>query len=68
MQADVELTLQQLPVGMEASYDRMASSIAQNPSATDRALVSAILQCVTYSLHVLTVAELSQALMKIPLK
>ncbi len=47
---------------MEALYDRMASSIAQNPSATDRALASTILQSVTCSLHVLTVAELSQAL------
>lgn len=60
--ADVELALQQLPVGMEALYDRMASSIAQNPSLTDRALASTILQCVTCSLRVLTVAELSQAL------
>lgn len=47
---------------MEALYDRMASSIAQNPSATDRELASAILQCVTCSLRVLTIAELSQAL------
>ncbi|CAD6578587.1 MAG: hypothetical protein ASARMPRED_008773 [Alectoria sarmentosa] len=61
-QADVELALQQLPVGMEALYDRMASSIAQNPSATDRALASTVLQSVTCSLRVLTVAELSQAL------
>ena len=61
-QADVELVLQQLPVGMEALYDRMASSIAQNPSTTDRAFASTILQCVTCSLRVLTVAELSQAL------
>ena len=61
-QADVELALQQLPVGMEALYDRMASSITQNPSATDRALASTILQSVTCSLRVLTVSELSQAL------
>ena len=61
-QADVELALEQLPVGMEALYDRMASSIAQNPSATDRALASSILQCVTCSLRALTVAELSYAL------
>lgn len=47
---------------MEALYDRMASSIAHNPSTTDRALASAILQSVTCSLRVLTVAELSQAL------
>ena len=63
-QADVELALQQLPVGMEAIYDRMASSIAQNPSATDRALASTILQFVASSLRVLTVTELSQALHK----
>ena len=47
---------------MEALYDRMASSIAQNPSATDRALASSILQCVTCSLRALTVAELSHTL------
>ena len=61
-QADVELALQQLPVGMEALYDRMASSIAQNSSATDRAWASTVLQCVTCSVRVLTVAELSEAL------
>ena len=61
-QADVELALEQLPLGMEALYDRMASSIAQNPSATDRALASSILQCVTCSLRALTIAELSHAL------
>ncbi|KAH8802637.1 NACHT and WD domain protein [Xylogone sp. PMI_703] len=58
----VELALQQLPPGMEALYDRMALSVAQNPSQVDRALASTILQCVTCSLRVLTVAELSQAL------
>ena len=47
---------------MEALYNRMASSIAQNPSATDRALASSILQCVTCSLRALTVAELSHAM------
>lgn len=61
-QADVELALQQLPRGMEALYDRMAHSIAQNPSTTEKALASAILQSVTCSSRVLTVAELSQAL------
>lgn len=60
--ADVELALQQLPVGMEELYDRMASSIARSPSPTDRTLASTILQYVTCSLRVLTVAELSQAL------
>ena len=47
---------------MEALYNRMASSIAQNSSATDRKLVSNVLQFVTCSLRVLTVTELSQAL------
>ena len=61
-QADVELALEELPVGMEALYNRMASSIAQNPSATERTLAFTILQGVTCSLRVLTVSELSQAL------
>ena len=61
-QADVELALEELPVGMEALYNRMASSIAHNPSATERALALTILQGVTCSLRVLTVSELSQAL------
>lgn len=61
-QADVEHALQELPVGMEALYDRMALSIAQNPSDSDRALALDILQCVTSSLRLLTVADLSQAL------
>ena len=61
-QADVELALQRLPIGMEALYNRMASSIVQNLSATDRALASTVLQSVTCSLRVLTVAEMSQAL------
>lgn len=61
-QADVEHALQELPVGMEALYDRMASSIAQNPSSSDRVLALNILQCATSSLRVLTVADLSQAL------
>ncbi|ORY56951.1 uncharacterized protein BCR38DRAFT_414263 [Pseudomassariella vexata] len=61
-QPDVERALRELPVGMEALYDRMASSIAQTPTPTDRKLASTILQCVTCSLRMLTVAELSQAL------
>jgi hypothetical protein len=47
---------------MEAIYDRMASSIAESPSQPDRALASTILQRVTCSFRVLTVAELSQTL------
>ena len=62
LQADVERALEELPVGMEAFYDRMASIVAQNPSAADRALALSILQCVATSLRVLTLADLSQAL------
>ena len=61
-EADVEHTLQQLSVGMEASYDRMASAIARNLSPKNKALASTILECVTCSLRVLTLAELSEAL------
>lgn len=61
-EADVEYTFRQLSVGMEASYDRMASAIAQNLSPKDKASASTILECVTCSLRVLTVAELSEAL------
>lgn len=59
---DVQLAFQQLPVGMEALYDRMASTITHNLSQTDRSLARAILEYITCSLRVLTVAELSQAL------
>jgi WD40 repeat protein len=59
---DVERALEELPAGMEALYDRMARSLAQSLSVTDRAFASTILQCVTCSLRVLTVTELSQAL------
>ncbi|KAI1801646.1 hypothetical protein F4811DRAFT_450319 [Daldinia bambusicola] len=60
--ADVERALQELPVGMEAVYHRMALSISQNPSSSNKALALSILQCVTCSIRGLTVAELSQAL------
>ncbi|KAJ5177145.1 uncharacterized protein N7482_003022 [Penicillium canariense] len=59
---EVERVLQELPSGMEALYDRMALSIAENPSPSARALASTILQCVACSFRTLTVAELSQAL------
>lgn len=60
--ADVEQALEQLPIGMQGLYDRMATSINENPSSTDREFALAVLQCVTCSLRVLTVAELSEAL------
>ncbi|RDW86698.1 NACHT and WD domain protein [Aspergillus mulundensis] len=59
---EVERAFQELPPGMEALYHRMATSIAQNPSPSRRNLALAILQCVTCSSRVLTMAELSQAL------
>ena len=43
-------------------YDRMATSIAQNPSSTGRALASIILQCVSCAFRRISVAELSQAI------
>ncbi|KAI0135684.1 hypothetical protein F4814DRAFT_402162 [Daldinia grandis] len=60
--ADVERALQELPVGMDAVYHRMALSISQSPSSSNKALALSILQCVTCSIRGLTVAELSQAL------
>ncbi|KAK3941809.1 NACHT and WD domain protein [Diplogelasinospora grovesii] len=59
--ADIELALQQLPVGMEPLYDRMASLVAGQPSAVARELASAILQCLACALRVLTISELMQA-------
>jgi predicted DNA-binding transcriptional regulator YafY len=47
---------------MEAIYDRMALTITDNTSSSNRTLATKILQCVTASLRVLKVAELSQAL------
>ena len=61
---DIELALHRLPIGMQSFYDRMAFSIAQKTDPAQRTLASAILQCVTTTLRVLTVAELSQALHK----
>ncbi|CAG8961666.1 hypothetical protein HYFRA_00006203 [Hymenoscyphus fraxineus] len=49
---------------MEALYDRMASGISENISSTDKALAKTLLECVSSSLRVLTVAELSQAVDK----
>ncbi|KAI1214673.1 uncharacterized protein F4807DRAFT_449259 [Annulohypoxylon truncatum] len=60
--SDVELAFQELPVGMEALYERMASSIAQNHSQADRALVSSILECVACSFRELSIAELPHGL------
>ncbi|CAN9417971.1 unnamed protein product [Alternaria alternata] len=58
----VERALHEFPSGMEAIYDRMASAITEHHSSSDTALASAVLQCVTCSFRVLTIAELLQAL------
>jgi WD40 repeat protein len=47
---------------MEAIYNRMALSIANSPNPSDKLLATRILECVTCSVRVLKVAELSQAL------
>ncbi len=57
----MEIALQALPEGMEALYDRMASVIARIPSSKDLAFSTIMLQTVTCSLRVLTLAELSLA-------
>lgn len=61
---DMERAQEELPVDMEALYDRMASSIATTLRAEDKSLAVLILQCVTCSLRVLKVSELSQAVGK----
>ncbi|KAL8993620.1 MAG: hypothetical protein Q9169_006208 [Polycauliona sp. 2 TL-2023] len=63
-QSDAELALQQLPVGMEALYDRMAASITTNSSPANTSLALDILQCVACSLRSLAVTELDQALIE----
>ncbi|KAI2466515.1 hypothetical protein F4781DRAFT_434287 [Annulohypoxylon bovei var. microspora] len=60
--SDIELAFQELPVGMEALYDRMASSVAHNCSPADKALASSILECTTCSFRELTIAELPHGL------
>lgn len=60
-QADVEDALRELPDGMEALYDRMASNILALPSTSDKALAIAILQCLTCSVRSLKVSELAEA-------
>ncbi|KAK5717437.1 hypothetical protein LTR17_016124 [Elasticomyces elasticus] len=61
-EADIDAALQELPAGMEALYDRMGSSIAQYQNTQDKALATSILQCITTSFRVLSIAELSQAI------
>lgn len=60
-QAEVENALQELSDGMEALYDRMATTITGFSSAPDKALAISILQTLTCSSRSLKVAELSEA-------
>jgi WD40 repeat protein len=61
-QKDVEEALEQLPTGMGALYDRMASTIADNPNDTARHLAKDILAWTTCARRLMTIAELSGAL------
>ncbi|KAJ0122036.1 hypothetical protein J7T55_002547 [Diaporthe amygdali] len=59
---DIDSALEQLPEGMEALYDRMASSVNDISNPRDKLLATKILQCLTCSLRVLSVSEMTQAL------
>ncbi|KAI0550041.1 hypothetical protein F4679DRAFT_544620 [Xylaria curta] len=59
---DVDSVLHDFPVGMEALYDRMASSVSELPNIRHRALAIRIIQCTTCALRSLSIEELSQAL------
>lgn len=61
---DVEVILQELPIGMEELYSRMAAKVVGNPSPRDRSLAATILRCITCCMRILTVSELSQALVE----
>lgn len=59
---DVDSALRDFPIGMEALYDRMASSVAVLPNVKHKALAIRIIQCTACALHALSIEELSQAL------
>lgn len=59
---EIKLALEQLPVGMQAFYDRMAFSIAQKTDPAQKALATTVLQSVVTTLRVLSITELSQGL------
>jgi WD40 repeat protein len=61
-QEDVDAALAHLPVGMEALYDRMASTIDGFRVGTDRLLAISMLRCILTSLRLLTLTELAQVL------
>ncbi|KAL6808092.1 WD40 repeat-like protein [Trichoderma sp. SZMC 28015] len=59
---DVKNALMELPSGMEALYDRMASSVQSQKSAGDRRLGQSILNWATCARRLLSVEELGDAL------
>ncbi|KAI0968076.1 hypothetical protein F4678DRAFT_444469 [Xylaria arbuscula] len=59
---DVDLALNDFPVGMEALYERMAASVEELPNPKSKALAMRIIQCATCALRALSIEELSQAL------
>ncbi|KAK8002901.1 Cellobiose dehydrogenase [Apiospora arundinis] len=61
-QSQVEAVLQDFPVGMEALFDRMATSITRHDSPEARDFAAKIIGFVSCSLKKLTVSGLSQAL------
>ncbi|KUI52743.1 Vegetative incompatibility protein HET-E-1 [Cytospora mali] len=61
-QEDVESALRELPHGMQALYDRMAGAISDLSNPRDKSLATNIIQCLTCSLRVLSLSEMTQAL------
>ncbi|KAI1272205.1 hypothetical protein F5Y07DRAFT_403598 [Xylaria sp. FL0933] len=59
---DVDSVLRDFPVGMEALYNRMATSVAELPNPKHKALALQIIECTTCALRSLSIGELSQAL------
>ncbi|KAI3396558.1 hypothetical protein diail_12082 [Diaporthe ilicicola] len=59
---DIDSALEELPEGMEALYDRMASSVAEIPNPAQKLLATKVLQCLTCSFRVLSVSEMAEAL------
>ncbi|KAI0805630.1 hypothetical protein GGR55DRAFT_680825 [Xylaria sp. FL0064] len=59
---DVDSVLRDFPVGMEALYDRIASSVAELSNAGHKALAIQIIQCTTCAVRSLSIGELSQTL------
>ncbi|KAK4201517.1 hypothetical protein QBC40DRAFT_223212 [Triangularia verruculosa] len=58
----IKEALEQLPAGMEALYDRMASLVSTRSAANNRQLAHAVLEWATCAIRPLSVGELSDAL------